>query len=146
MLFDFAICGMIYGLDGYANVTGIVFGDKMLRMAYQQEFWEYLIILLISGLQGLLLLCAVTLCVSARCNNSFMAVIISAVCWGMPVLLRMFLTGIISIFIYATPVFLVMQGTVDDVFMFWRVVLLVSFFVGVVCTLVGFWKYKTKEA
>lgn len=146
VLFDFVICGMVYGLDGYANVTGLVLEDKTLRTAYQQEFSEYLIRLLIFGLQGLLLLCAVTLCVSARCSNSFMAVIIAAGCWGMPVLLRMFLLGIISVFLYATPVFLVMQGTVDDVYMFGRVVLAVSFFMGLACTGAGFWKYKTKEA
>lgn len=146
VLFDFVICGLVYGLDGFTNITGIVLLKKRLGVAHQMYFLKYLSILLIFGIQGFLLLCAVALCVSAWQNSSFMAVIISSVCWGIPVLLRMLFRGLIAMFTYAAPVFLVMQGSVDDVYMFWIVVVLVSLFTGVACTLGGFWKYKTKEA
>ena len=146
VLFDFILCGIVYGLNGYENLAGVVLGDKMLRVVYQQEFLEYLLKLLLLNLQGLLLLCAVTLCVSAGCSSSFIAVIISAVCWGIPILLRMFLTGIISIIIYATPLFLVMRETVNDMVAFWQLVLFISVFAGVVCTIMGYRKYNIKEA
>lgn len=65
---------------------------------------------------------------------------------GIPILLRMFLTGIISIIIYATPLFLVMRETVNDMVAFWQLVLFISVFAGVVCTIMGYRKYKIKEA
>ena len=56
-------------------------------------FSKYLGILLGLAFQALLSLCAITLCVSAYQNSSFGAVIIAAVCWGLPVLIRMFFGG-----------------------------------------------------
>ena len=109
-------CGLVYGMDGFTNMTGIVLGEKMLRAVYQVNFSQYLVRLLLFGLQGFFLLCAITLAISAKYNTSFTAVIVSAVCWGMPVILRMLLMGMSAIFIYATPLFLVMHGCLDDVY------------------------------
>lgn len=146
VLFDLVICSVVYGLDGFSNVTGIVLGEKMLRMGWQMKFPKYLSILLIFGIQGLLFLCASALCVSAWYKNSFMAVVVSAVSWGIPVLFRMILGGFSAILLYAAPVFLIMQGTVDDVYTVWEIVLVFSLFMGAACTLGGFRKYKAKEA
>ena len=92
------------------------------------------------------LLCAITLAISAKYNTSFTAVIVSAVCWGMPVILRMLLMGMSAIFIYATPLFLVMHGCLDDVYGAEEIVLLISLVIGIICTITGFLKYKVKEA
>lgn len=146
VLFDFVICSVVYGLDGFSNMTEIVLGEKILRMGWQMKFPKYLGILLIFGIQGLLFLCASTLCVSAWYKNSFMAVVVSAVSWGLPVLLRMILGGFPAILLYAAPVFLIMQGTVNDVYRVWEIVLVFSLFMGASCTLGGFRKYKAKEA
>lgn len=91
-------------------------------------------------------MCAITLVISANYNTSFATVIVSAVCWGMPVILRMFLMGMSAIFIYATPLFLVMHGCLDDVYGAGGIVLCISLLTGIICTVVGFLKYKTKEA
>ena len=146
VLLDFILCNLVYGMDGFTNMTGIVLGEKMLRAVYQVNFPQYLVRLLLFGLQGLFLLCAITLVISANYNTSFATVIVSAVCWGMPVILRMFLMGMSAIFIYATPLFLVMHGCLDDVYGAEGIVLCISLLTGIICTVVGFLKYKTKEA
>lgn len=146
VLLDFILCNLVYGMDGFTNMTGIVLGEKMLRAVYQVNFPQYLVRLLLFGLQGLFLLCAITLVISANYNTSFATVIVSAVCWGMPVILRMFLMGMSAIFIYATPLFLVMHGCLDDVYGAGGIVLCISLLTGIICTVVGFLKYKTKEA
>lgn len=145
VLLDFVLCSLVYGMDGFTNMTGIVLGEKMLRGVYQVNFPEYLGRLLLSGFQGLLLLCAITLWVSAEYNSSFAAVITAAVLWGMPVALRMFLTGRSTVFIYAAPLFLVMRGCLDDVYGVWKIVLFISLVFGSVCTVGGLRKYKVKE-
>lgn len=146
VLLDFILCGLVYGMDGFTNMTGIVLGEKMLRAVYQVNFSQYLVRLLLFGLQGFFLLCAITLAISAKYNTSFTAVIVSAVCWGMPVILRMLLMGMSAIFIYATPLFLVMHGCLDDVYGAEEIVLLISLVIGIICTITGFLKYKVKEA
>ena len=146
VLLDFILCGLVYGMDGFTNMTGIVLGEKMLRAVCQVNFPQYLVRLLLFGLQGLLLLCAITLAISANYNTSFVAVIVSAVCWGMPVIFRMLLMGMSAIFIYATPLFLVMHGCLDDVYGAGGIVLFISLLTGIICTVVGFLKYKMKEA
>lgn len=143
VLLDFILCSLVYGTDGFTNMTGVVLGEKMLRGVYQVNFPQYLGRLLLFGLQGLLLLCAVTLLVSAKYNTPFVAVIAAAACWGMPMILRMFLTGI---FIYATPLFLVMHLCLVDVYGAEKIVLLISLVIGIICTAAGFLKYRIKEA
>ena len=117
----------------------------MLRAVYQVNFPQYLVRLLLFGLQGLFLLCAITLVISANYNTSFAAVIVSAVCWGMPVILRMLLMGMNAIFIYATPLFLVMHGCLDDAYGAGGIVLCISLLTGIICTVVGFIKYNLND-
>lgn len=54
--------------------------------------------------------------------------------------------GMSAIFIYATPLFLVMHGCLDDVYGAEEIVLLISLVIGIICTITGFLKYKVKEA
>lgn len=146
VLLDFVLCSLVYGMDGFTSMTGIVLGEKILRAVYQTNFPQYLGRLLLFGLQGLFLLCAVTLLVSAKYNTSFGAVVVAAACWGMPLIFRMLLMGMSAIFIYATPLFLVMRGCLDDVYGAEGIVLLISLVIGIICTVCGYWRYKTKEA
>ena len=146
VLLDFILCSLVYGMDGFTNMTGLVLGEKMLRAAYQVNFPQYLVRLLLFGLQGLFLLCAITLAISAKSNTSFAAAIAAAVCWGMPLILMILLMGMSAIFIYATPLFLVMHGCLDDVYGAEGTVLFISFVIGTICTIAGFLKYKVKEA
>ena len=60
-------------------------------------------------------------CVSAYQNSSFGAVIIAAVCWGLPVLIGMFFGGSIWLIVDSMPIFLVMPGIVNDIYEIWYI-------------------------
>lgn len=90
-------------------------------------------------------LCAITLCVSAYQNSSFGAVIIAAVCWGLPVLIRMFFGGIIWLIVDSMPIFLVMTGIVNDIYEIWYIVLGINICFAIGCLVKGLVSYKTKQ-
>lgn len=146
VLLSFILCSLVYGMEGVTNLTGVVLGEKMLQGVYQVGFIQYLGRVLLFGLQGLLLLCAATLLISAQYNTAFVSVIVAAVCWGIPLILRIFLVGKSAVFLYTTPLFLIMYGCLNDVYDIWKTVLLISLLAGGICTAAGFWKYKLKEA
>lgn len=120
VLVNLVLCWMIYGLKGFENISWMVLSQHMLQPVL---FLKYLGILLGLAFQALLSLCAITLCVSAYQDNSFGAVIIAAACWGLPVLIRMLFGGIIWLIVDSMPIFLVMTGTVNDIYEIWYIVL-----------------------
>lgn len=144
-VFDFLLCNAVYGFDGFHNMAGVVLSNNF-SLVHQQDFSSYLGILFIFGIQGMLLLCSITLCVSAWYDSSFTAVVVASVIWVMPVLMRMLFTGLISIIIYAMPIFLVMNRMIDDIYSFWQIVVVISFFIGAGCFVAGYRTYKTKSA
>lgn len=95
--------------------------------------------------QALLSLCAIALCVSAYQDSSFGAVIIAAVCWGLPVLIRMFFGGIIWLIVDSMPIFLVMPGIVNDIYEVWYIVLGINICFAIGCLVKGLVSYKTKQ-
>lgn len=145
IVLDFFLCKAIYGFDGFENMASIVLSDIFLPV-YIQDFSRYLSILLIYRAQGFLALCSITLCVSALYNNSFTAVVTASVVWVIPVLFRILFRGLISLIVYATPIFLVMNGTINDSFGFWQVVVVISVILSIVCMVVGYRKYKMQSA
>ena len=106
-------------------------------------FLKYLGILLGLAFQALLSLCAIALCVSAYQDSSFGAVIIAAVCWGLPVLIRMFFGGIIWLIVDSMPIFLVMTGIVNDIYEIWYIVLGINICFAIGCLVKGLVSYKT---
>ena len=102
-------------------------------------------ILLGLAFQALLSLCTITLCVSAYQDSSFGAVIIAAVCWGLPVLIRMFFGGIIWLIVDSMPIFLVMTGIVNDIYEIWYIVLGINICFAIGCLVKGLVSYKTKQ-
>lgn len=145
VLIDIGLCGMVYGLKGFENISGIVLSKHMLRPVYRIPFSEYMGILLGLGLQAFLSLCSITLCVSAHQNSSFSAVIIAAVCWGFPVLLRMFFGGVMWVIVDSMPVFLIMTGTLSDIYMMWYIALGINICFSGGCLLKGIVYYKTRQ-
>lgn len=143
VLIDLALCWMIYGLKGFENICWMVLSHHMLRPV---SFMKYVGILLGLSFQALLSLCAVTLCVSADQDSSFGAVIISAVCWGIPVLIRIFFGGIAWLLVDSMPVFLIMPGIVEDIYEIWYVVLAINICLRAGCLLKGTISYRIKEA
>lgn len=145
VLINLGLCGVVYGLNGYENLAGMVVSEGMFHMVYRIPFLKYLSILLGLGLQALLSLCAITLCISAHQNSSFSAVITSSVCWGFPVLLRMFFGGIMWIIVDSTPIFLIMKGTLNDVYVGWYILLAINICISGACLLKGTVYYKIRQ-
>jgi hypothetical protein len=142
VLVNLVLCWMIYGLKGFENISWMVLSQHMLQPVL---FLKYLGILLGLAFQALLSLCAITLCVSAYQNSSFGAVIIAAVCWGLPVLIRMFFGGIIWLIVDSMPIFLVMTGIVNDIYEIWYIVLGINICFAIGCLVKGLVSYKTKQ-
>ncbi|MDD2979604.1 MAG: ABC transporter permease subunit [Hespellia sp.] len=145
LLFNTLLCGVVFGFDGFDNLSGIVLLSYF-SMVNQQPFLNYVTMVILFGMQGLLSLCAVTLCISAQCKSSFSAVIAAAICWCVPLLVRMIFRGLLSIVILATPIFLTMNGMIEDIYPFWRIAAVISMFIGVGCMVGGYKKYQTKNA
>ena len=142
VLVNLVLCWMIYGLKGFENISWMVLSQHMLQPVL---FLKYLGILSGLAFQALLSLCAITLCVSAYQNSSFGAVIIAAVCWGLPVLIRMFFGGIIWLIVDSMPIFLVMTGIVNDIYEIWYIVLGINICFAIGCLVKGLVSYKTKQ-
>lgn len=142
LLFDLLLCGVVYGFDGLACYNGMALNylfpwpDRMVPLP------DYLIMVVLLCFLGIMSLGAVTVCISARCKNTFHAVTVSAICWGAPLLLQMF-TGFNGIgrLVAAAPVFLVMSGSVDDCYDFWMIPAGIAVFVWAGCVCGVRWKY-----
>lgn len=145
VLIDAVLCSGVYGLNGAENLSGMVLSQEMIGPAYRISFYKYLGILLGFGLQALLSLCAITLCISAHLSSGFSAVVTSAICWGFPVLMRIFFGGVLWVIADAMPVFLVMPGTLSDVYVMWKVPFSVSVCVSVGCLVKGGLYYRGRQ-
>ena len=108
-------------------------------------FSKYLAVLLMLALEALLSLCAITLCVSAHQNSSFGAVIISAACWGLQVIIRIFFGGFMALIVDAMPVFLIMTNMVKDIYNIWQPVFAINIILAAVCLAEGTIAYKNRQ-
>lgn len=144
-LISLGLCGMVYGLNGFENMSGMVLSKGMIYPVYRIPFSKYLSILSVLGLQALLSLCAITLCISAHQNSSFGAVIIAAVCWGLPVLLRIFFGGIMWIIVDSMPAFFIMSEILSDIYAIWYIPLVINICISAGCLLNGIIYYKTRQ-
>lgn len=146
MLINFVLCGAVYGLNGFENLTGMMLSERWFDSAYIIPFSRYLTISSGLGLLALLSLCAITLCVSSHLSTSFSAVIISAVCWGFPVLLRVFFGGFMWIIADSMPVFLIMKYMLYDDYPIWNIILVINLCISAGCLLNGVRYYMRKQA
>lgn len=144
VLLDLVLCYMVYGLKGADNISWIVLSVSRIQIQ-SVVFSKYLTVLLGFGFEAMLSLCAVTLCVSAYQNNCSGAVIIAAVCWGLPVLIRMFFGGFMALAVNSMPVFMIMPEMVNDIYSIWGLVLGINLCFAIICLLKGALFYKKKQ-
>lgn len=142
VLVNLILCWMVYGLKGFNNISWMILPPYMRQPVL---FLKYLGILLGLDFQALLALCALTLCVSAYQSSSFGAVIIASVCWGIPLLIRIFFGGIIWILVDSMPIFLIMNVIISDIYEIWYIVLGISICFSVGCVVKGLVAYKSKQ-
>lgn len=87
VLFCLLLHALTYGTDGLGCIASLIihigFRDCPLLM---QTVGAYLAEELLVSLLGMLELCAMTICISARCRSSFHAVVGSGLCYALPFL------------------------------------------------------------
>lgn len=140
---NLVLCQVVYGLNGFNNIAGLVLSESIRHQSVM--FSKYLAVLLMLALEAFLSLCAITLCVSAHQNSSFGAVIISAACWGLPVIIRIFFGGFMAFIVDAMPVFLIMTNIVKDIYNIWQLVFTINIIFAASCLAEGTIAYKNRQ-
>ena len=139
------LCKIVYDLKGGYNLTGVVISGSMWKTVDKVPFFSYLSVLLIFGMLAFLSLNAITLCISAYQDSMFGAVVATAICWAIPLLVRIFFDGLVWILVDSMPMFLIMQVNLNDIYSIWYVVAVIAVGVLAVSLTKGILHYKVKQ-
>lgn len=140
----------IFGLDGGESPLCMVLRESVfLRMENRHSYMpvrSFLWVVLGFSLLAMLLLCAVTLCVSAHYESNFGAVAMAAALWGMPILVRMLFGSFGYFFTSCMPIFLSMPNSVYESVSWGEGEVTVSLVLGLllVCVWEGYQVYKRR--
>lgn len=139
------LCKIVYDLKGGYNLTGVVISGSMWKTVDKVPFFSYLSVLLILGMLAFLSLNAITLCISAYQDSMFGAVVATAICWAISLLVRIFLGGLVWILVDSMPMFLIMQVNLNDIYSIWYVIAVIAVGVLAVSLTKGILHYKVKQ-
>lgn len=139
------LCKIVYDLKGGYNLTGVVISGSMWKTVDKVPFFSYLSVLLILGMLAFLSLNAITLCISAYQDSMFGAVVATAICWAIPLLVRIFFGGLVWILVDSMPMFLIMQVNLNDIYSIWHVIAVIAVGVLAVSLTKGIMHYKVKQ-
>ena len=139
------LCKIVYDLKGGYNLTGVVISGSMWKTVDKVPFFSYLSVLLILGMLAFLSLNAITLCISAYQDSMFGAVVATAICWAIPLLVRIFFGGLVWILVDSMPMFLIMQVNLNDIYSIWYVIAVIAVGVLAVSLTKGILHYKVKQ-
>lgn len=139
------LCKIVYDLKGGYNLTGVVISGSMWKTVDKVPFFSYLSVLLILGMLAFLSLNAITLCISAYQDSMFGAVVATAICWAIPLLVRIFLGGFVWILVDSMPMFLIMQVNLNDIYSIWYVIAVIAVGMLAVSLTKGILHYKVKQ-
>lgn len=139
------LCKIVYDLKGGYNLTGVVISGSMWKTVDKVPFFSYLSVLLILGMLAFLSLNAITLCISAYQDSMFGAVVVTAICWAIPLLVRIFFGGFVWILVDSMPMFLIMQVNLNDIYSIWYVVAVIAVGMLAVFLTKGILHYKVKQ-
>ena len=139
------LCKIVYDLKGGYNLTGVVISGSMWKTVDKVPFFSYLSVLLIFGMLAFLSLNAITLCISAYQDSMFGAVVATAICGAIPLLVRIFFGGLVWILVDSMPMFLIMQVNLNDIYSIWYVVAVIAVGVLAVSLTKGILHYKVKQ-
>lgn len=144
-----ALCGCVFGLDGGSCPLSVAMGDYIwvnkttANMPVQTFAW------VVAGFDflAMMLLCAITMCVSAHCRSTFSAVTTAAAMWAMPLLIEMLFRGLPYFFATCMPLALVLTNEAYEKVVWGRtlptVLLVLALFV--ICVEEGYRVYKRKD-
>lgn len=139
------LCKIVYGLYGEQNLTGVVVSGSVWSVTDKTPFLNYLMVLLLFGFLALLSLCAITLCVSAHQNTTFGSVVLTALCWASPLLIRIFFGGLVWILVDAMPMFLIMQVCLSDIYSIRYIIVMINVCISIVCLVKGMLHYRARQ-
>ena len=139
------LCKIVYDLKGGYNLTGVVISGSMWKTVDKVPFFSYLSVLLILGMLAFLSLNAITLCISAYQDSMFGAVVVTAICWSVPLLVRIFFGVFVWILVDSMPMFLIMQVNLNDIYSIWYVIAVIAVGVLAVSLTKGTLHYKVKQ-
>lgn len=139
------LCKIVYDLKGGYDLTGVVISGSMWKTVDKVPFISYLSVLLILGMLAFLSLNAITLCISAYQDSMFGAVVATAICWAIPLLVRIFFGGLVWILVDSMPMFLIMQVNLNDIYSIWHVIAVIAVGVLAVSLTKGILHYKVKQ-
>ena len=139
------LCKIVYDLKGGYNLTGVVISGSMWKTVDKVPFFSYLSVLLILGMLAFLSLNAITLCISAYQDSMFGAVVATAICWAIPLLVRIFFGGLVWILVDSMPMFLIMQVNLNDIYSIWHVIAVIAVGVLAVSLTKGILHCKVKQ-
>lgn len=139
------LCKIVYDLKGGYNLTGVVISGSMWKTVDKVPFFSYLSVLLILGMLAFLSLNAITLCISAYQDSMFGAVVVTAICWAIPLFVRIFFGGFVWILVDSMPMFLIMQVNLNDIYSIWYVVAVIAVGMLAVSLTKGILHYKVKQ-
>ncbi len=161
VVLDFVLCGMVYGFDGLkciAGTTGLTPIVSTYRPITMLSVGSYMVITLLRSLFGILLLCSVTIYLSARFQSCFHAVVSAALMWMAPILIFMFvgyfdiggvivriIRSVILCLIYASPIYSIMYNALWDCYRIWKLLAGMSAAGIVFYTIKAYRKYKVAE-
>lgn len=139
------LCKIVYDLKGGYNLTGVVISGSMWKTVDKVPFFSYFSVLLILGMLAFLSLNAITLCISAYQDSMFGAVVATAICWAISLLVRIFFGGLVWILVDSMPMFLIMQVNLNDIYSIWYVIAVIAVGVLAVSLTKGILHYKVKQ-
>lgn len=144
---DLFLCGIVFGFDGLHCYSGMVvfhlfpIPNRLIPMGY------YIMLAAALSFFGMVSLCFITICISAYYKSVFHAVVISAVCYGAPVLAAMFVNGLYGIaqVLYSAPVFMVIYRIIEEIYNTWAMQAAISIAVSLFCVVKAYRKYEKQQ-
>lgn len=144
VLLDLFLCLAFFGADGLNCFTGtLYYFDQYLR-ATMLPLKAFLVLYVITGFSGILLLCSVTMYISASFQSSFHAIAMAVLYWIAPILIRVLMNLFLFIF-YATPVYMIMPDIVIEIYNNCFIIGIIVVIVTAICLTKGYEKYKILE-
>lgn len=148
VLLALLLCVCVFGLDGAECPLGLALFDGInvnIKLSYTPVA-SFCWIVIGFYLFAMLLLCAITMCVSAYCRSNFGAVTVAASLWGLPLLLRIVFGRFGYFLTSCMPIFLVMTDSIYEIISWGTTVPTISVGLGLLAACVndGYCIYKKK--
>lgn len=138
------LCRAVFGLDGLDCLTGTIYCFSNALRATMLPLKTFIVFYVITGFLGILLLCSVTMYISASFQSSFHAIAMAVLYWMSPILIRL-LMNLFLFILYATPLYMIMPDVVIEIYNNCFIIGIIVILVTTVCLIRGYEKYKTLE-